>query len=109
VVAILVDEVAATGANTFHARKLLKRRDRLAEELAEPRLPLLLLDGLVGEAGHVGCPCVFQPALLGLRAIGILLVRHVMLQDGVAGLAVVRARHGDASVHAVEHAQVLAP
>ena len=109
VVAIRVDKVAATGANTFDALKLLKRRDRLAEKLAEPRLPLLLLDRLVGEAGHVGCPCVLQPALLGLRAVGILLVRHVMLQDGVARLAVIRARDGDASVRAVERAQVLAP
>ena len=57
-VAIRVDEVSATGANTFDVRKLLKRRDRLAEKLAEPRLPLLLLDGLVGEAGHSDIVCL---------------------------------------------------
>ncbi len=39
VVAIRVDELSATGANTVDARKLLKRRDRLAEELAEPPTP----------------------------------------------------------------------
>ena len=104
-----VDDVAATGANTLGACKLLKRRDRLAEKLAEPGLPLLLLDRLMGKAGHVGGPCVLQPALLGLWAVGVLLVRHVVLQDGVARLAVVCARGGDASVRAVEHAQVLAP
>ena len=48
-------------------------------------------------------------ALLILRAVGLLLVRHVVLQDGVAGLALFLARGGDAGVRAVEHAQVLAP
>jgi len=52
---------------------------------------------------------VLQLALLVLRAVGLLLVRHAVLQDGVAGLALLLARGGDACVRAVEHAQVLAP
>ena len=91
------------------ARKLLERLDRLAEELAEPRLPLLFFDGRVGEARHVSSPSVLQCALLVLRAVGVLLIRHVVLQDGVAGLALLLARGGDAGMRAVEHAQVLAP
>jgi len=62
-------------------RKLLERRDRLAEELAKPRLPLLFFDGRVGEARCVSCPSVLQRALLVLRAVGRLLVRHVVLQE----------------------------
>jgi hypothetical protein len=54
------------------ARKLLERLDRLAEELAEPRLPLLFLNGRVGEARQVSCPGALQPALLVLRAVGLL-------------------------------------
>ena len=41
VIAECVNDVAAAGADTLLAPKLLKRRDGLAEELAEPRLPLL--------------------------------------------------------------------
>ena len=66
-------------------------------------------DGRVGEARRVSCPSVLQRALLVLRAVGVLLIRHVVLQDGMAGLALLLARGGDAGVRAVEHAQVLAP
>ena len=50
VVAERVDDVAAAGADALLAPKLLERRDGFAEELAEPRLPLLFFDGRVGEA-----------------------------------------------------------
>ena len=52
---------------------------------------------------------MLELALLVLRAVGLLLVRHVMLQDGVTGLALFFARGGDACMRAVERAQVLAP
>ena len=50
VIAECVNDVAAAGADTLLAPQLLKRRDGLAEELAEPRLPLLCFDGRVSEA-----------------------------------------------------------
>jgi hypothetical protein len=75
--------VAAAGADAFLTRKFLERHDRHAKELAEPSLPLRGRDGRVGEARHVSCPSELQPVLLCLRAIG-LLVRHVVLKDGVA-------------------------
>jgi len=56
------------------------RRDGLAEELAEPRLPLLFFDGRVGEARRVSSPSVLHCALLVLRAVGVLLIRHVAMQ-----------------------------
>ena len=49
VVAKLVDDVVAAGAYAMLKPKLLKRLDRLAEELVELRLPLFF-DGRVGEA-----------------------------------------------------------
>ena len=51
-------------------------------------------------------PSVLQCALLVLRAVRVLLIRHVVLQDGVAGLALLLARGGDTCVRAV-HVQVL--
>ena len=50
VIAECVNDMAAAGADTLLAPQLLKRRDGLAEELAEPRLPLLCVDGRVSEA-----------------------------------------------------------
>jgi hypothetical protein len=39
----------------------------------------------------------------------LLFVRHVVLKEGVAGLARLLARGDHAGVRAMEHAQVLAP
>ena len=93
-------DAAAAGADAFLTPQLLERRDGLAEELAEPRLPFLFFDGRVGEARCVSSPGVLQCALLVLRAVRVPLIRHVVLQGGVAGLALLLARGGDAGVRA---------
>ena len=50
VIAECVNDMAAAGADALLAPQLLERRNGLAEELAEPPLPLLCVDGRVSEA-----------------------------------------------------------
>jgi len=52
---------------------------------------------------------VLERVLARLLAVRLLVVGHVVLQDGVAGLALRHARDGVDGHLAVKHAQVLAP
>ena len=87
-ITVLVDDVTAASADSLLLPEGSKRRDRNSKELIEPGLPIPLRDDrprlTQKEARGMSSRAVRELFLAYILEVWILIVWHVMLEDGMA-------------------------
>ena len=87
-ITVLVDDLTAASADSLLLPEGSKRRDRNSKELTEPGLPIPLRDGrprlTQTEVRGMGSRAVRELFLACILKVWILIVWHVMLEDGMA-------------------------
>ena len=98
VIAELVDDMTAASAYSLLLPEGPKGRDWNSKELTEPGLPILLRDDRARlpkeEARGMSSQAVRELFLLRVLAVRVLIIWHVMLEDGMTGSVRLHPRCG---------------